>query len=102
MTLDGVEKVLDKFAGLFLGGTDKFKATAYYWRELSHKYGKRFHYGRAGTRRKILHAVESGADSADSAFPLWTTERLLQTVGFLVGRNKQGVLWGIEEASTKP
>lgn len=75
MEVAEVHAALHLFTGIFLGGTDKFKLQAYRWCELAHANGKKFHYGRAGTRRKVLHAFAIGADSLDSSFPLWTTER---------------------------
>lgn len=63
------------FAGIFLGGGNKFKATARQWADLAHAEGLRFHYGRAGTLHKLEHAYEVGADSVDSAFPMWTKRR---------------------------
>jgi hypothetical protein len=71
-----VEDSLHLFSGIFLGGTDRFKRTAYRWCNLAHAHQKRFHYGRAGTIAKLLHAKKIGADSLDSAFPLWTNQRL--------------------------
>lgn len=72
-----VEEVLHLFDGLFLGGTDKFKnETAEDWKNVAFIGGKRFHYARAGTERKVKHAIRIGADSLDSAFPLWTIERM--------------------------
>lgn len=62
-------------AGVFLGGTNGYKATAGEWRDYTHKAGLRFHFGRCGTKGKIELAMEVGADSLDSAFPMWTRER---------------------------
>lgn len=76
MTHEDVVDVAHLFAGVFLGGTDKFKLTAYGWARLAHFCDKRFHYGRAGTLRKLQHAHAVGADSVDSNFPLWTSRRL--------------------------
>lgn len=76
MTIEDVRPHLHLYAGLFLGGSDRFKATAYRWARLAHSYQKRFHYGRASTPGKLLSAFRSGADSCDSAFPLWTAARL--------------------------
>jgi hypothetical protein len=78
MTRRDVEGVIrGGWAGLFLGGTSSFKQrTAWIWAELAHEYGFKFHYGRAGTLRKLEHAKLLGADSLDSAFPLWTARRL--------------------------
>jgi hypothetical protein len=75
MEPDDVEPFVDRLAGIFLGGTSRFKAQAGKWCEWAHEHGLRFHYGRAGTPLKVAHAMEIGADSLDSAFPLWTRER---------------------------
>ena len=75
MTWNDVESVIRNFAGLFLGGSDEFKRTAWTWRVLSRNYGKKFHYGRAGVERKIRHAYWADADSLDSAAPLWTVKK---------------------------
>ena len=84
-----VAKVLYMFDGLFLGGTDRFKGTAYRWSRIAHEQGKRFHYGRAGTLRKLQAAYNSEADSCDSAFPLWTMERMVKFCGFNNDMRKQ-------------
>jgi hypothetical protein len=70
-----VADALPAFAGLFLGGSTAFKRTAQQWATLAHGEGKRFHYGRASLPRRVDHAIRVGADSLDTAFPLWTTER---------------------------
>ena len=75
MATEDVEPHMDVLSGLFLGGTNGWKATAETWAALAHQHGKRFHYGRAGTMEKVRHAVEVNADSLDSAFPMWTRER---------------------------
>jgi hypothetical protein len=75
MSIADVAYVLHRFDGIFLGGTDKFKYSAHKWCDLAHKHGKKFHYGRAGTLKKLKHAIRVGADSLDSSFPLWTRER---------------------------
>ncbi|GBF33039.1 hypothetical protein DCCM_2136 [Desulfocucumis palustris] len=75
MRLEQVAQALDGFVGIFLGGSNRFKATALYWRRLAHRQGKRFHYARAGTPKKIQLAKEVGADSCESAFPLWEMKR---------------------------
>jgi len=66
--------------GLFLGGTDSWKRTAGYWSAWAHHAGINFHYGRASTPAKIRAARRSGADSMDTAFPLWTRERFQRFV----------------------
>ena len=76
MTVNDVEQHLHLYAGIFLGGTDRFKATAGRWAALAHKHQKRFHYGRASTPGKLVSAFKVRAHSCDSAFPLWTQERM--------------------------
>lgn len=75
LTIWDIEPYLDLFDGIFLGGTDRFKTRAWTWCRFAHDHGKKFHYGRAGTLPKMKSAVKMGADSLDSAFPLWTEER---------------------------
>jgi hypothetical protein len=67
---------LAPFSGVFLGGSNRYKGTAPAWRAAAHAAGLPFHYGRAGTLRKLEHARQAGADSIDSAFPLWSVDRL--------------------------
>lgn len=71
-----VEQVIHRFDGLFLGGTDTFKREARDWRNVATIHGKRFHFARAGTEQKIKTAIDIGADSLDSSFPLWTVQRI--------------------------
>lgn len=82
MTEVQVEAVIDRFAGLFLGGTDSFKATAPAWAQLARRHRKQFHYARAGTMAKLRHAMDVRADSLDSCFPLWERERLERFIGY--------------------
>lgn len=74
MTRDDVSAVLSEVAGLFLGGTDEFKATAPVWSELAHAHGKRFHYARVSTENRLRAAFDCGADSADSSQMLWSDD----------------------------
>ena len=76
MTAADVEPHLHRVAGLFLGGTNEFKATAKVWADLAHAHGKLFHFGRAASIPKIQLALASGCDSLDTTFPLWTNERM--------------------------
>ena len=78
MELEKVEEVLKSYScikGLFLGGTNRFKATAGMWSYIAHRHERKFHYARAGTKRKIAHANFVEADSIDSAFPIWIEKR---------------------------
>lgn len=76
MEPDAVSDTMHLFAGVFLGGSDRFKRQAFAWRQLAHSHQKKFHYGRAGTLTKLQHAFSVGADSLDSSFPLWSQERM--------------------------
>jgi len=75
MTVADVEPHAHRFAGIFLGGTDAYKATAREWCGWAHERELRFHFGRAGTLKKLYEAQRIGADSVDSGFPLWTRKR---------------------------
>lgn len=77
----------EHLSGLFLGGTDRFKLQADRWCRVAHERGLLFHYGRAGTVHKVRHAQDIGADSLDSAFPLWTQERFAKFVRVVTGRD---------------
>lgn len=76
MTPEKVLDVIDKVDGIFLGGSDAYKQFAGWWCKIAHHHKRRFHYGRAGTLSKLAHAIMIGCDSLDSAFPLWTKDRL--------------------------
>ena len=95
MTVADVEPHLHLYSGIFLGGTDRFKATAFRWRQLAHKHGRRFHYGRASTPRKLVSAFKVGSDSCDSAFPLWTAERMRIFGQRWLGLEEQAILPGV-------
>ena len=79
------EHMTNDIAGIFLGGTNGYKAQARLWCEWAHTNGLRFHYGRAGTLNKASHAMSVEADSLDSAFPLWTKERMALFVEQITG-----------------
>lgn len=80
MTLEAVEAVIarDDVAGLFIGGSDAFKATAAQWAALAHRHGKGCHFGRASTRQRLAQAIAAGCDSCDSAYILWTDARFVR------------------------
>lgn len=93
MSESDVLSVVHLFDGLFLGGSNRFKGTAIYWARLAHSVCKPFHYGRAGTLRKIQHAMMSECDSFDSAFPLWSVERFLSAVAVWRGQVSQSEMF---------
>jgi hypothetical protein len=71
MTPADVDLILHLFDGIFLGGTNRFKSTAPQWAALAKKHGKRWHFARASSLKRIGWAMELGAASADSTQPLW-------------------------------
>lgn len=75
MELDAVARHLHRFAGIFFGGTIRFKFTAAMWCRLAHEHGKLFHYGRCGNSPRLNAAYMIGADSLDSSSPLWTRDK---------------------------
>lgn len=67
-----VTQALEKFSGLFVGGTlDWKRATAVLWVDVAHAAGKPCHVGRIGNANRLRWAREIGADSVDSCQPLW-------------------------------
>lgn len=68
--------IIDQVDGIFLGGSDNYKKYAGWWCKIAHHHRKKFHFGRAGTLNKLAAAIMIGSDSLDSAFPLWTKDRL--------------------------
>jgi len=67
MEVDEVAKVMDKFDGIFIGGTVKWKVkTGEEWVKLAHSLNKPCHIGRVGIFRRIVWARRIGADSIDS------------------------------------
>lgn len=79
MTPDDVAPYLDMVDGIFVGGTLRFKETASQWVQL----GLPVHFGRAGVRQRLEFAFHSGCVSADSAFPLWTMERMNEFLSWI-------------------
>jgi len=70
-----VRKTLSEYnyTGLFLGGSNEFKLrTAWKWKGVCNDYDLKFHYARCGRPKKIRHAISIGADSIDTAIPLWS------------------------------
>ena len=77
MGLEDVEEVIGLFDGIFVGGTMEWKvATADSWVRFAHAGGRPCHIGRAGTERHAAWARRIGADSIDSALPLWAEANL--------------------------
>lgn len=77
MTEADVRAAQDPYTGLFVGGSLEWKLrTAPRWVEFAHIHGRRCHIGRMGTRERVRAARRWGADSIDSALPLWARANL--------------------------
>jgi len=95
MTMErvAVAVVEHNIKGLFLGGTDKFKSEALSWASLAHTLGIKFHYGRAGTLRKVRYAKFVKSDSLDSSFPLWSVKRMEDFTAWITKEDGQTSLF---------
>lgn len=88
-----VEPLIQQLRGIFLGGSTLYKRTAPTWAEFAHAHGLRLHYARAGTRGKLRHAHECGADSLDTACPLWIPRQYHQWMRWTREIRAQGHLF---------
>jgi len=66
-----ITDVIDKFDGLFIGGSIPWKFnTARMWADLAHLHGKKCHAGRVGTWEGFIHMHYCGVDSVDTSSPV--------------------------------
>jgi hypothetical protein len=93
MTVEQVAPALEHVAGLFLGGTTEFKATAGTWSALAHKHGRLFHYARASTEQHVRRAIDVRADSLDSTQPLWSDAHWRRFERAIGDNSRQATLW---------
>lgn len=71
MTPADVRPYLDRFEGIFIGGTVTWKwRTAPDWITFAHAAGIPAHIGQVGTVRNYLRAYALGADSVDGSSPM--------------------------------
>jgi hypothetical protein len=97
MDYDAVSKRLDGVAGLFVGGTVRWKlATAHEWVRVAHDAGLPCHIGRVGSYKRVSWAKVIGADSIDSCLPLWSRAKERRFLSAL----RQGVLFEGNEPAT--
>jgi len=67
MDTERVENHVDKFYGIFIGGTKRWKIdSAPSWVDLAHRHGKISHIGRISNWKEIMWAERIGVDSIDS------------------------------------
>ena len=90
---DDITPLLPYISGIFLGGTTAYKQTAAAWAHYAHNNSKRFHYARASTRRKLQDAIQCGADSIDTAAPIWIPRQLRQWIRWTNELKTQGQLF---------
>ena len=67
-----VATVVGRFAGIFLGGSDRLKRKAAMWASFARDHGVAFHYGRASTFQRLEQAIAISATSADTTNFMWT------------------------------
>jgi len=68
-----IEPVVHQFDWLFVGGTTEWKIRwGEFWVKFAHSHNKKCHIGRVGTARRVRWARRIGADSIDSALPLFS------------------------------
>lgn len=90
MTEPDVRAVAHQFAGIFVGGTLPWKvATGAAWVRLAHELNIPCHVGRVGTVKRVRWAQRIGADSIDSALPLWSAQKLTAFVAALEARQAE-------------
>lgn len=90
MCTDDVAPVINRFDGLFVGGTLDWKiGTGPRWVRLAHRFGKLCHVGRVGTVRRVAWAKRIGVDSIDSCLPLWSRKKLEAFVAAVCGESRQ-------------
>lgn len=95
MTTDGISWEAP-FDVVFVGGTTQWKlSTARQWCEVAHANRKRVHVGRMGSARRVRWARSIGADSIDSALPLWSEENLSAFQGAMSGHVQCGFPWEV-------
>jgi hypothetical protein len=87
MTPKDVAPLFPDVAGLFVGGTVRWKvATGGTWVRLAHANDRRGHVGRCGSAKRIRWARGIDADSVDSSLPLWAKRNLSRFTRALEGR----------------
>ena len=94
ITSEDVLPYLPFLDGIFLGGSTAYKTTAAAWADFAHQHGKKFHYARASTRRKLQDAMQCNADSIDTACPLWIPRQLRQFTAWCNELKYQPQLFG--------
>lgn len=79
------------YGGIFVGGSLDWKlATSARWVALAHRLGLKCHIGRVGTAERVEWAASIGADSIDSALPLWTSAKMEAFLGALKASTPTG------------
>lgn len=83
MTCSDVAPYVGHFKGLFVGGSLPWKLeTAGKWINFAHACGLKCHVGRVGTGPRVRMMRQLGADSIDSALPLFSIDNFRR---FLTG-----------------
>lgn len=78
MTEDEVAPLFRHVAGIFVGGTLRWKVrTGEAWASFARQQDRVCHIGRCGSARRVRWARRIEADSIDSALPLWAERNLV-------------------------
>jgi len=76
MTTDDVAPHIAGFDGVFVGGSTPFKMTLPDWVSFAHEHGRKCHYARCTSPKRLHWAKSLGCDSIDSSQPLWSWQAL--------------------------
>jgi len=103
MSQDDARGVIDKFDGIFVGGTTDWKIkTGQDWVGLAHSLDLPIHVGRVGSPERMRWAESIGVDSIDSTTPAQNAKQnpmryLIHTAEEVKGIHHQPELFAMEE-----
>lgn len=84
MDPERVEEAVESFDGLLLGGAGEMKPSGRLWRGVARRAGVRFHYPQVATRSRLFHAADLGAETADTAMPMFRVGDMRKFLGWWV------------------
>lgn len=91
------------FDVVFVGGTTRWKLeTGAEWAAAARAHGKVCHIGRVGSARRVLWAAAAGADSVDSALPLFSEGNLQAFLGVLGSPFQSSWEWAAPRIGVSP
>lgn len=91
------------FNVLFVGGSVGWKLeNGATWAAAAHEHGKACHIGRVGSARRLRWAAGAGADSVDSALPLFSSGNLESFLGALTDPVQAAWSWAVPKIGAPP